>query len=197
MRHSPFLPAAALASALALACTDQPVTEPTGASHPSPLAQVSRPTLDFAWVVIDEKRGLTAVLGATAEENAAACQSGLFPEQISYLWVDRPDSSVKLLGKSREMGVTVWPEPSGDICGELLSVTPLATGRARVMYVDNDAFLSGNRANAYGVRAHGALTSPVTDEQLKLLVRFHAVFHKQAQAPEVEVSEIRLSPAAP
>jgi hypothetical protein len=196
MRLSFLDQAAALASILTLACTDQPVTAPPSASQPSLRAQVSRPTLDFAWVVIDEKRGLTAVLGATAEENAAACQTGLFPEQIAYLWVDRPDSSVKLLGKSREMGVTVWPGASGDICGELLSVTPLVTGRARVMYVDNDPFLSFNRNNAYSVRAHGVLTSPSSSEELRLLVRFHALWFPQAESPEVQVSEIRLNPTS-
>jgi len=186
---------AALASVLAAACMDQAPTAPQGAARSLPSADVSRPTVDFAWVVIDEERGLTAVLGATAEENAAACQSGLFPEQITYLWVDRPDASVKLLGKDKAMGVTVWPSPSGDICGELLGLTPLATGRARVMYVDNDAFLSRDRTNAYGVRARGSLTSPATGGAVAVAVRFHAVWHPQADFPDVKASEIRLSPA--
>jgi hypothetical protein len=194
MRTHLLVPIAAFTGVLAIACTDQTVTEPHGVARSSPSTEVSHPTVDFAWIIIDEERGLTAVLGATAEENAAACQSGLFPEQITYLWVDRPDNSVKLLGKEREMGVTVWPSPSGDICGELLGLTPLATGRARVMYVDNDALLSRDRTNAYGVRAHGTLASPATDEPVKLEVRFHAVWHPQADAPDVKASEIRLRP---
>ena len=193
--HSRFLfPAAALVSGLMFGCTDHTPTDPPASFQPPRRDLVSRPTVDFAWVVIDEERGLTAVLGATAEENASACQSGLFPEQIQYLQVERPDSSLKLLGKGRTMGVTVWPSPSGQICGDLLSITPLATGRARVMYLDNDAFLSRNRTNAYGVRARGTLTSPATGDDLRLLVRFHAGIHRQDSVPNVKVSEIRLRP---
>ncbi len=63
--------------------------------------------------------------------------------------------------------------------------------------MDNDAFLSFERANAYGLRAHGTLTGPTADEEFRLLVRFHAVWHQEADAPDVRVSEVRLSPTRP
>jgi hypothetical protein len=72
-----------------------------------------------------------------------------------------------------------------DICGELMAVPFLAGGTARVRYVDNDAFGSQTRGNAFGVRAHGTVTTFATGEELDLLAKFQAVFF---QTGEIRVS---------
>jgi hypothetical protein len=207
MRYSLLLSVAALASALALGCTDRPVPTGPAGSLPASLptnrspdgwgALVSRAPDDFSALIIDEERGLTALLGSTPEEIAPACLSGMEPESTLTQLVIRPDSSVKAVAKGRELGVTVWAALSGDLCGELVGVTPLASGTARVIYVDNDAFLSFERANAFSVRAHGTVTSLATGEEFRLLVRFHAVWFPNEPAPEVQVSEVQLSPTGP
>jgi hypothetical protein len=145
----------------------------------------------FFWVIVDFERGLTTVLGATPEEHLAACQSGLIPEEASYHDVVRPGGVVKRQVKGGDMGVTVWPAASFDICGELMAVPFLAGGTARVRYVDNDAFGSQTRGNAFGVRAHGTVTTLATGEELDLLAKFQAVFFQNGDL-RVSSSEIIL-----
>jgi hypothetical protein len=201
MRRFLPIPSAALAGALILACGEQPapsepVTTPplsfrADRSLDRPGARVFRFNDLFFWVIVDAERGLTTVLGATPEEHLAACQSGLVPEEVSILAVLRPDSSQKVLVTDREMGVTVWPAASFDICGELMAVPFLAGGTARFRYVDNDAFGSRTRGNAYGVRAHGTVTSFATGEELDFLAKFQAVFFPSGET-RVRSSDIIL-----
>ncbi|MFL5495271.1 MAG: hypothetical protein ACJ8DC_12880 [Gemmatimonadales bacterium] len=135
----------------------------------------------FFWVIVDSERGLTTVLGATPEEHVAACQSGLIPEEASFKDVVRPGGVVKRQVKGAEMGVTIWPAASFDICGELMAVPFLAGGTARVRYEDNDAFGSLTRGNAFGVRAHGTVTTLATGQALDFLAKFQAVLFQNGE----------------
>jgi hypothetical protein len=195
------LPTAVLTGTLILGCGEP--------SAPSESANTAQPSLRtdqnaetsrarvfrfndlFFWVIVDFERGLTTVLGATPEEHIAACQSGLIPEEASIQDVLRPDGSVKTLVKGGEMGVTVWPAASFDICGELMAVPFLAGGSARVMYVDNDVFSSQKRANAFGVRANGSVTIFATGEELHFLARYQATALRSGEVKH-ESSEILL-----
>jgi hypothetical protein len=194
MPRSLSLPMVMLSSALVFGCGEQPApSEPVTTLRPSFITQqksdssgarVFRFNDLFFWIIVDSERGLTTVLGATPEEHLAACQSGLIPEEASFQDVVRPGGVVKRQVKGAEMGVTIWAAASFDICGELMAVPFLAGGTARVRYVDNDAFGSQTRANAYGVRAHGAVTTLATGEELDLLARYQAVFFRNGDLRE-------------
>jgi hypothetical protein len=201
MYRSLLLPTAMLTGTLVLGCGEQPTpSEPANAPQPSlrteqtsetSRARVFRFNDLFFWVIVDFERGLTTVLGATPEEHIAACQSGLIPEEASIQDVLRPNGSVKTLVKGEEMGVTVWPAASFDICGELMAVPFLAGGSARVMYVDSDVFFSQTRADAFGVRAHGSVTTLATGEELHFLARYQATVLRSGEVKH-ETSEIIL-----
>jgi hypothetical protein len=194
MRHSVSLQAVTLASALILGCGEQPdPSEPGNVAGPSfpavrnpegPGARVFRFNELFFWVIVDSDRGLTTVLGATPEEHIAACQSGLIPEEASWTDVVRPDGTIKRQVRGGEMGVTVWQAASGDICGELAVVPIYAGGTARVRYVDNDAEGSLTRGNAFGVRAHGTVTTLDTGEEFDFMAKFQAVLFRTGEVRE-------------
>ena len=194
MHRSLLIPTGALASVLALGCGEQAgpfesASTPrpsfrTDQSPAGPGARVFRFNDLFFWVIVDTERGLTTVLGATPEEHLAACQSGLIPEEASFKDVVRPGGVVKRQVKGAEMGVTIWAAASFDICGELMAVPFLAGGTARVRYEDNDAFGSQTRGNAFGVRAHGAVTTLATGEELRLLAKYQAVLFQNGNVKE-------------
>jgi hypothetical protein len=194
MRHSVLLRAATLASALSLGCGEQPEpSEPVSVPNPSfptarnpdgPGARVFRFNELFFWVIVDSDRGLTTVLGATPEEHIAACRSGLIPEEASWKDVVRPDGTIKRQVRDGEMGVTVWQAASGDICGELAAVPIYAGGTARVRYVDNDGEGSLNRGNAFGVRAHGTVTTLDSGEEFDFLAKYQAVLFRTGEVRE-------------
>jgi hypothetical protein len=193
MRRSILIATAALASGLTLGCDDQPApSEPPThlppsfrtAQSESSGARVFRFDDVFFWVIVDAERGLTTVLGATPEEHVAACQSGLIPEEASYQDVVRPGGVTKRQVKGAEMGVTIWAAASFDICGELSAFPFFAAGTARVRYVDNDAFGSQTRGNAFGVRAHGTVTILATGEERNLLAKYQAVFFRSGEVRE-------------
>ena len=200
MRHSLFLPAATLASAFILGCSEQPgSSEPandpglsfrTAQNPDGPGAHVFRFNELFFWVIVDVERGLTTVLGATPEEHIAACQSGLVPEEASWKDVVRPDGTIKRTVRGGEMGATVWQAASGDICGELAAVPIYAGGTARVRYVDNDAEGSQTRGNAFGRRAHGTVTTLDTGEEFDFLAKYQAVFFRTDEVRETSADII-------
>jgi hypothetical protein len=188
------VPMAVLSIALVFGCDEQPVpSEPVATLRPSFSTQLKSDSSGarvfrfndlFFWVIVDSERGLTTVLGATPEEHLAACQSGLIPEEASFKDVVRPGGVVKRQVKGAEMGVTIWAAASFDICGELMTVPFLAGGTARVRYEDNDAFGSQTRGNAFGVRAHGTVTTLATGEELRLLARYQAVLFRNGNVRE-------------
>jgi hypothetical protein len=191
----PILPLsiAAFAGTLVLGCGEQPapsepriapLTHRTEQNAEGRGAQVFRFNDLFFWVIVDFERGLTTVLGATPEEHVAACQSGIPPEEASFKDVLRPGGVLKRQVKGREMGVTIWAATSFDICGELMAFPFLAAGTARVRYVDNDVFVSGTRANSFGVRAHGTVTNLATGEEFKLLAKYQAIIFRNGESRE-------------
>jgi hypothetical protein len=194
-RHLPrslLIPTTVFTTALVLGCGEQPApSEPATTPQPSlrteqnpngPGARVFRFNELFFWIIVDFERGLTAVLGATPEEHIAACQSGLIPEEASWQDVVLPGGVIKRQVTGGEMGVTIWRAASGDICGELAAVPIFAGGTARVRYVDNDGEGSLTRGNAFGVRAHGTVTTLATGEELDLLAKFQAVLFQTASS---------------
>lgn len=199
MPRSVLVPAAALASAFLIGCSDRPTLSEAHEPNPSfrtarnpdgPGAHIFRFHEVFFWVIVDFERGLTTVLGATPEEHIAACQSGLIPEEASWKDVVRPDGTIKRDVRDGEMGVTVWQVASPDICGELAAVPIYAGGTARVRYGDNDADGSQTRGNAFGVRAHGTVTTLDSGEELDLLAKYQAVFFRTGEVRETSTDII-------
>jgi hypothetical protein len=184
MARSRILLELALSSTLVLACSDRPaLTDPTGASPALRTARGSvaagaavfhGPT-DYATILVDERRNLTVVAGVPLEQLAQVCAegTGLFTfDPGTVVIVQRPDSSLHLLRKSRHLSIVVFEGLfPGDFCTGFLSTPPLVTGTVRAMFRDNDFFLSLNRADSFheSLRGQGIYTN--TGEPVRIWVR--------------------------
>jgi|SRR6185437_8629836 len=165
-------PAAVLASALMVGCSEQPVpSEPGDASWPSfrttnspdgPGAVVFRSEgggIGFADIIPNTEFSYS--IGMTLEELAEACAQPEFPppppgptfEQV----VLRPGESIKRLFRAIGAPLLAWN--LGVSPGEFCSVLPFAVGTAQFILTDNDLLFSGERANAVGFRIHGTATA--------------------------------------
>ena len=72
--------------------------------------------------------------------------------------VTRPDESIKYLGVGKDVNVVVFEEAGTSDCAELLDA-PRYTGTARVLFTDNDLFVSGNRTQSTLIQVTGTLTN--------------------------------------
>ena len=114
MRHSPLALrplAAALASALALACGESttPTPPPTEAAPPSlAAASVGHVTDVFFDFIPDASTGLTAVIGISAEQLALACAGESFTQdQVRIVEVTRPGGSLKPTLHGNDLSVLI------------------------------------------------------------------------------------------
>ena len=146
----------ALASTLVLACTDSAPTAPTIAAEPAsgPIADlVTRFTLPFFDAFADGE--FAAVMGVSANQLAAFCNGDeSVLDVIHFQQVSRPDGSLKLTVRSSPR-LLIYP--LGDSSGpcDLISVTPLATGKAQLSQTDNDVTVTFNRTNSFGSNLTG------------------------------------------
>ena len=191
MRRSLLLVSLCFASAFTLACGDQPgpsapdlrTGEPDG-----PGAFVVRFEEPVAILLSTEESGLTVLAGVTAAELAEFCAGGepTF-ETGTRLNVFRPDGSLHSVLKAEDLSVLVWQGAFADVC-----TPPFATGTGRFMYVDNDVFVSGSGANAFGFRINGDVSS-TTGQRYHVTANFHAIISPSDEFRGTK-EEIRLTP---
>ncbi len=129
--------------------------EPGAASPTGPAFSVDRSTQPFGFAFADDRYVL--FLGLTLENViTAVCVGGQVDvEELQALTVTRPtDESLKTLQRGTLTLVAI--ELAGpDFCAD---PTVAFVGSGRVLYTDNDVFVSGNRANASQIQANGRVT---------------------------------------
>ena len=161
--HSSFLIAstAALASALTLAC-NEPQSPTVTAADPTAPSLVQRITDVFPFGVFGFSDGSrTLIFGAPFEDLVTFCPAAVpTTDLFDLLIVTRPDGSDRLTARGEEVNVVVFDAFIPDAGCDALLGAPRYTGIVRVMYTDNDVFVSGNRANASQI----TVTGTVTDE---------------------------------
>ena len=149
-----------LASALALACSDQqPSTAPAEFSRPSFRATAERFTAGTAIATGNEQA--TIGLGGTVEQWAALCATGEAEgfDLMTVLIITRPDGSQKLRIKGQNLHILIWDIPGsipfpGDFCGH----EPVYTGTGRAIFTDNDVDLSHPGVDASGSTITGTVS---------------------------------------
>ncbi len=146
----------ALAGALALGCADSQSPTAIAAGPNSPASSiVERSTEPFGFAFADDRYVL--FMGLTLENviTAVCVGSQVDVEEVQALTVTRPnDGSLKTLQRGTLTLVAI--ELSGpDFCADP-AVAFVGTGR--VLYTDNDVFVSGNRANASQIKVNGTMT---------------------------------------
>ncbi len=145
------------------------------AEPPSESGVVTRLDREFAVFDVDEKAGISSVLGV---DPVVFCSGGSDFDFLSYA-----DKAVQgdLRSVRRGQGdvtASVWPFTVFD-CSLFLTEMPLATGMASVVDTDNDYFGlercdEKQNINSFGHRAHGALHSPYGDKK-QFSMYFHAL----------------------
>jgi hypothetical protein len=152
--------ASVLASALALACGEQPSpTAPADFFLPSLRGSTERFTVPLGFQFGNDQ--LTVGVGGTAEQWAAVCATGE-PQDFdpwTLLFVTRPDGSQKTTFKGQNLHILIWDIPGftpfpGDICGE----DPVYTGIGHIITTDSDVDLSHVGADASGVSLIGSVS---------------------------------------
>ena len=131
------------------------------AEPPSESGIVTRGDREFALFDVDEKAGISSVLGV---DPVAFC-SGL----TEFDFISYADKAVQNDLRSVRVGrgevvASVWPFTDFD-CNLFLTEMPLASGMASVVDRDNDFFGldrcdEKQNINSFGYQAHGALYSP-------------------------------------
>ena len=208
MHCSLSLMTAAVASALTVGCAEQrsplaPAEGLTDALRPvgsrgSASSLVERGTVNFGFLIVDQARGLTTVIGNSFDELAVLCAGGEAPAEHDAVIVIPPTEAIKLLVTNAEAEVIVWQFASGDFCGELATTPPYAEGTARLTYVDNEAtdFPVGPGGNAASVLGRGTVTTVGSGEKLHYNAIVHIVLPPGATSIEeagLNRSEIRLN----
>ncbi|MDQ3208735.1 MAG: hypothetical protein M3Q37_09035 [Gemmatimonadota bacterium] len=191
MRCRSLLPSIALLmGALVLGCTEiqEPTSRVGNTSTLSPAfarggsggggAILARGSLLTGFLIVDEERGLTSIIGVPADEIAGLIDCGGTgeTEPLGILSVTRPTGAIKFLLKSEESTVLVWQFVSFDLCGVLATTPPYAEGTARVRLTDNDVefpILPGG--NAATTRAVGSVTVAATGEELGYRAFVHSL----------------------
>jgi len=174
MRRSSFLPTTALASALLLGCSDQPVgTNPNPDATPPLMAAVSRVETPFFVFFGQAEPPIAAFLGVTAEEFPALCAGTLEPQLVANtVIVTHPTKqkgiSEHILSMANELSVLVWPvdvEAGGSPC-DFPDVQPFV-GTVKAIYNDNEGqfFETAPGANAFVTKFVGTVTDQETGQR--------------------------------
>jgi len=184
MRRSSFLPTTALASALLLGCSDQPVgTDPKPDATPPVMASVSRVETPFFVFFGQAEPPIAAFLGVTAEEFPALCAGTLEPQLVANtVIVTHPTKqkgiSEHILSMANELSVLVWPvdvEAGGSPC-DFPDVQPFV-GTVKATITDNEGnfFETAPGANAFSIRFVGTVTDQETGQRYQLQGSLHIV----------------------
>lgn len=184
---------ASLTSALLLGCADVPsaprdqlardqssisTARSAARSAASGGAVVVRGLLALGFIILDEREGLTTVIGLTEAELADFCLTGnTQPHLVDFLDVIRPKGAVKELWKGEDDPVLVWPFLSGDLCGLLATTSPQWAGTTDWQGTDNEVLGLGEGpgANSLGLQAHGEVTDAATGATLRYQADFRFV----------------------
>lgn len=130
------------------------------------------------FLVIDEQRGLTTIIGVPADQIADLIDCGGTGET----------EPIGLL-KSDESTVLVWQFVSDDLCGVLATTQPYAVGTARLVATHNDVeFPIEPGGNASTLRALGSVTVLGTGEEL----RYRAFVHSIVKSGGTSFDDIRI-----
>jgi hypothetical protein len=155
-------------------------------------ALVTRGTESVAFLVVDQERGLTTVIGPTLAEHTEACVTGQVPERVDFLEVIRPSGGIHLTERGKDIFVTVWSVATDDFCGLLLESPVLATGTAQVVATDNDFTVEAPGANSFGWRSTGTVIT-VTGGQQHYLAVFREIILPSGERL-FPVEQIKLTP---
>jgi hypothetical protein len=159
-------------------------------------ALITRGTEGVAFLVVDQERGLTTVIGPTLAEHTEACTTGQVPERVDFLEVIRPSGGIHLLERGKDVFVTVWSVATFDFCGLLLESPVLATGTAQVVATDNDFNLedpgAAPGANSFGWRAVGTVITG-TGSELHYLAVFREIILPSGER-RFPIEQIKLTP---
>ena len=167
-----------LAGALSLGCDAS--TSSTAPADPSaPSLAVERFVVDGPFIFANDVRQVA--VGVSFENVVAFCTTGARNfEQFEVLQVTRPDGSVKLEGKGRDMHVVVW-DVVADPCTMLEA--PHYSGTAHFNSKDNDVDLTGHGADASGFEVNGTVTD-ASGQAYHLLANFHGTISPKFNNPE-------------
>jgi hypothetical protein len=125
--------------------------------------------LALGWILVDERDGLTSVIGLTEAELSDFCLTGnTQPHLVEFMDVIRPNGTVKEVWKGEDVPVLVYPFISFDLCGVLAVTPPQWAGTTDWQGTDNEVIGLGEGpgANSYGLQAHGSVTNFPTGEDL-------------------------------
>lgn len=148
-----------------------PSSNPTGSARSGSGrgAVIQRGLLNLGFIILDETRELTSVIGLTQAELADFCLTGnTQPHLVEFFDVIRPTGAVKERWKGEDVPAAVWPFLSDDLCGRLASTEPSWEGTTDWQGTDNEVFGLGEGpgANSFGLQAHGRVTNLQTGEEL-------------------------------
>jgi hypothetical protein len=195
MRHSLFLPAATLASALLLGCGGEPVPSEPANLRPS-FRTEQNPDGPGAFVIIGPEFAFfesdpavvapppnyTLMIGWTLPELLDFCATGEPTlSDIQRLLVFRPHGTEELpdlhtIFHGAQLPLLVWDtaipfiDPFGELC-DLAENHPHMEGTGQVISTDNDVFVTGNRADAFHTLVNGQVTSESGD-RFRVSARF-------------------------
>lgn len=180
----------AFGSALVLACNEAPI--PT---DPAMEALVTRGPAGYATVLADPSSNLSLVAGVTYQQLAEVCPTftGLFTfDPGTFLNVLRPDRSLKVLFKGKNVNVVVFPGVfPGDFCTGFFSVPPLVTGIVNAAFQDNDFFASGNRTDSFHEHLTGRGRYTETGRRVHISVKRQGLIARDGSIRKLETN-IRL-----
>ncbi len=124
------------------------------------------------WIIVDQKLGLTAILGVDNEEFCSTFDPSAF-DIINFQDALIPNEELRVITISvGEVTATVYEGTfmfDEFICDFLAGTDIVAKGMATMLYTDNDlyAFLESNNNNAmnvFGQSAHGLVETPEGEE---------------------------------
>ena len=183
MRRSSFLPTTALASALLLGCSDQPVgTDPKPDATPPLMAAVSRVEAPLSIFFGQEAPPLAAVLGVTVEELPAWCAGTFEGQPVTTMTVTHPTQqggiSETIRTTATDLSALVWPVDVGAGGGpcDFPDVQPFV-GTVKATITDNEGnfFETAPGANAFSIRFVGTVTDQETGQRYQLQGSLHIV----------------------
>lgn len=182
MHRSFFAPTAALASAVALGCTEDQQSLMAPADRPT-ASVAEHGTAEFGFGISNER--YTVIVGHTFTEVVAICE-GAEPGVPTWdqLTVIRPtgrgefEESFKQLTRVKDADITVFETPFvGSECD--LLTAPHYEGTGRAMFNDNDLLLTHNGANASGIKVEGRLTDD-SGQRYHLMAHVHQVLSQES-----------------
>ena len=143
-----------LVGALALGCADSQSPTSVAVGPTGPAFSVDRSTEPFGFAFADDRFVIVLGLGLEGVITAVCDQQFIDVERLQALTVTRPDGSQKALQQGT-LSLVVVDLAGPDFCADP-TVTFVGTGR--VLYTDNDVFVTGNRANASQIQVNGKVT---------------------------------------